>query len=122
MLITMDGYYRNGKLIDHKANADIAVAVAEQNGQKVDKVLVWRRFRDQGATSTPMVAGRDHDLREVMKGYAGRKVAPVSMPVETPMFLMYTSGTTGRPKGCQHSTGGYSSWSPSCLSHNQRLC
>jgi acetyl-CoA synthetase len=107
VLITMDGYYRSGKLIDHKANADIAAVVAEQNGQKIDKILVWRRFRNRDATSTPMVAGRDYDLRDVMKGFAGRKVAPVSMPAEAPLFLMYTSGTTGRPKGCQHSTGGY---------------
>jgi acetyl-CoA synthetase len=107
VLITMDGYYRSGKLIDHKTNADIAVAVAEKNGQIIDKVLVWRRLRSKDATSTPMVAGRDYDLREVMKGFAGRKVAPVSMPAEAPLFLMYTSGTTGRPKGCQHSTGGY---------------
>ena len=107
VLITMDGYYRSGKLIDHKANADIAAAVAERNGQKIDKVLVWSRLRDKSASSTPMVAGRDYDLREVMKGFAGRKVAPVSMPAEAPLFLMYTSGTTGRPKGCQHSTGGY---------------
>jgi acetyl-CoA synthetase len=107
VLITMDGYYRSGKLIDHKANADIAAAAAEQNGQKIDKILVWRRLRDRSATATPMVEGRDYDLREVMKGFAGRKIAPVSMPAEAPLFLMYTSGTTGRPKGCQHSTGGY---------------
>jgi len=107
VLITMDGYYRSGKLIDHKANADITAAVAEQNGQKIDKILVWRRLRDRSATSAPMVEGRDYDLREIMKGFAGRKTAPVSMPAEAPMFLMYTSGTTGRPKGCQHSTGGY---------------
>ena len=107
VLITMDGYYRSGKLIDHKANADIAAAVAERNGQKIDKVLVWPRLRDRSATSTPMVEGRDYDLREVMKGFAGHKVTPVSMPAEAPLFLMYTSGTTGRPKGCQHSTGGY---------------
>ena len=110
VLITMDGYYRSGKLIDHKANADIAADVAERNGQKIDKVLVWRRLRDQDATSTPMVSGRDYDLREVMKGFAGRRVDPVSMPAEAPLFLMYTSGTTGRPKGCQHSTGGYLSY------------
>src|SRR5258708_5327197 len=54
-----------------------------------------------------MVERRDYGLRDVMKRFAGRKTAPVSMPAEAPMFLMYTSGTTGRPKGCQHSTGGY---------------
>ena len=107
VLITMDGYYRSGKLVDHKANADIAAAVAEQNGQKIDKILVWRRLRDRSAAPAPMIEGRDYDLREVMKGFAGRKIAPVSMPAEAPLFLMYTSGTTGRPKGCQHSAGGY---------------
>ncbi|MBV8815688.1 MAG: acetate--CoA ligase [Verrucomicrobia bacterium] len=110
VLITIDGYYRNGKLIDHKANADIAVRMAEQNGQKVDKVLVWRRLGKQSATATPMIGGRDYDLRDVMKEFAGQKVAPVSMPAEAPLFLMYTSGTTGKPKGCQHSTGGYLSY------------
>ena len=110
VLITIDGYYRNGKVIDHKVNADIAVATAEKAGQKVDKVLVWRRFKKESASSTPFVAGRDHDLREVMKDFVGKKVAPVSMPAEAPLFLMYTSGTTGRPKGCQHSTGGYLSY------------
>jgi acetyl-CoA synthetase len=107
VLITMDGYYRSGKLLDHKANADVAAAVAEKNGQKVEKILVWRRLRARSATSTPMVTGRDYDLSEVMKQFAGSKVAPVSMPAEAPLFLMYTSGTTGRPKGCQHGTGGY---------------
>ena len=43
VLITMDGYYRNGKLLDHKAGADIAVEIAKQAGQVVEKVLVWRR-------------------------------------------------------------------------------
>jgi acetyl-CoA synthetase len=107
VLITVDGYYRNGKLIDHKANADIAVQVAEGEGQRVDKVLVWKRFRDKSASSTPMVKGRDVFVNDLLKDYAGREVAPVSMPAEAPLFLMYTSGTTGRPKGCQHSTGGY---------------
>jgi acetyl-CoA synthetase len=54
-----------------------------------------------------MVPNRDYFVDEVLKKYAGQKVDPVSMPSEAPLFLMYTSGTTGRPKGCQHGTGGY---------------
>ncbi len=72
ILVTMDGYYRNGELIDHKA-----------------------------------IDGRDFFVDEVLEDYRGKVVDPVSMPAEAPLFLMYTSGTTGRPKGCEHSTGGY---------------
>ena len=54
-----------------------------------------------------MVPGRDFFVDELLADYRGREVAPVSMPAEAPLFLMYTSGTTARPKGCQHSTGGY---------------
>ena len=107
VLITMDGYYRNGKLLDHKANADIAVGAAEREGQKVDKVLIWRRFREKPASAAPMVEGRDYLMDDLLRDYAGRVVEPVSMDAEAPLFLMYTSGTTGRPKGCQHRTGGY---------------
>jgi len=110
ILVTMDGYYRNGKLIDHKANADEAVATAREQGVEVDKVLVWRRHRGEYASKSPMVEGRDFFVDEVMEDYRGKLVEPVSMPAEAPLFLMYTSGTTGRPKGCQHSTGGYLSY------------
>src|SRR5580698_2863416 len=107
VLITMDGYYRSGTLTDHKVKADEAVAEAKKQGQEVDKVLVWRRHPGEYASETPMVEGRDFFVDEVISQYRGQLVAPVSMPAEAPLFLMYTSGTTGRPKGAQHSTGGY---------------
>ena len=107
VLITMDGYYRAGQLTDHKVKADEAVAEAAKEGQDVDKVLVWRRHPGQYASQTPMVDGRDFFVDEVLPERQGKTVEPVSMPAEAPLFLMYTSGTTGRPKGCQHSTGGY---------------
>jgi acetyl-CoA synthetase len=107
ILVTMDGYYRNGQLVDHKVKADEALERARSLGQEVDKVLVWRRHPGGYASNSPMVEGRDFFVDEMLKDYAGKLVAPVSMPAEAPLFLMYTSGTTGRPKGCQHSTGGY---------------
>lgn len=110
VLITMDSYYRSGKLIDHKEKADQAVAVAQEEGQEVDTVLVWRRYPDRYGSETPMLKGRDHFVDELLQDYRGKRVEPVSMPAEAPLFLMYTSGTTGSPKGCQHSTGGYLSY------------
>ena len=110
ILVTMDGYYRNGQLVDHKIKADEAVATAREQGHEVDKVLVWRRHPGQYASASPMVDGRDFFVDELLPDYRGAVVEPVSMPAEAPLFLMYTSGTTGRPKGCQHSTGGYLSY------------
>src|SRR6202034_4336890 len=110
ILITMDAYYRSGDVIDHKVKADEAVAAAAREGQEGDKVLVWRRFPGQFSSKTPMVEGRDFFVDDVLADYKDQIVEPVSMPSEAPLFLMYTSGTTGRPKGCQHSTGGYLSY------------
>jgi acetyl-CoA synthetase len=110
ILVTMDGYYRNGELIDHKAKADEAVAVAKERGLEIEKVLVWRRHAGEYASKSEMVEGRDFFVDELMQDYRGKLVDPVSMPAEAPLFLMYTSGTTGQPKGCQHSTGGYLSY------------
>ena len=110
VLITIDGYYRNGKLIDHKQNADIAVDLAKKAGQTVDKVLVWQRYPGKNSNPTPMVDGRDYFINDLLKDYRRKRVEPVAMPAEAPLFLMYTSGTTGKPKGCEHSTGGYLSY------------
>jgi acetyl-CoA synthetase len=110
ILVTMDSYYRNGELIDHKAKADEALAKAKELGFEVDKVLVWRRHQGEYHSKSEMVEGRDFFVDEVLDDYRGAKVEPVSMPAEAPLFLMYTSGTTGQPKGAQHSTGGYLSY------------
>jgi acetyl-CoA synthetase len=107
VLITVDSYYRSGTLLDHKQNADIAVGLAEKDGQKVDKVLVWQRYPGKASSPTPMVDGRDYFVNDVLKDYYGARIDPVPMPAEAPLFLMYTSGTTGKPKGCQHSIGGF---------------
>ena len=107
VMIYADGYYRNGKFVAHKASADVAVAFAKHEGQTIEKVLVWRRRPGQDLSTTPMVPGRDYYMDDVLAGFTRAKVDPVPMDADAPLFLMYTSGTTGKPKGCQHGTGGY---------------
>ena len=107
VLITMDGYYRAGKLLDHKEKADTAVAEAAKDGHKVEKVLIWQRHPGKYSSAAKLVEGRDIIVNDVLPTLRGRRVEPVQMAAEAPLFLMYTSGTTGRPKGCQHSIGGY---------------
>ena len=106
-LITMDAYYRGGKLLSHKEKADTAVEEAAKEGQKVKHVLVWQRYDGKYSGDVPMVDGRDVFVNDLLKDYYGKRVEPVKLPAEAPLFLMYTSGTTGKPKGCQHGTGGY---------------
>ena len=110
VIVTMDGYYRNGQLLDHKSKADVALKVAEEAGQKVDKVLVWRRLPGKYLSGSPMVDGRDFFVDDLLRDFRGKRVDPVVMPAEGILFLMYTSGTTGKPKAAQHSIGGYLSY------------
>ncbi len=110
ILITIDSYYRSGKLLDHKVKADEAVEAAKNQGQEVKKVLIWRRYPGLYSSETPIVEGRDYFMDEHLADYSRQEIEPVSMPAEETLFLMYTSGSTGRPKGCVHSIGGYMSY------------
>jgi acetyl-CoA synthetase len=107
VLVTMDSFYRSGDLLDHRVKADEAIARSESLGNKVEAVLTWRRLPGEYHSESPMVEGRDFFVDELLPQVAGAIVEPVPVPAEAPLFLMYTSGTTGKPKGCQHSTGGY---------------
>lgn len=106
VLVTIDGYYRNGKWLNHKEKADIAVKQAEAQGQKVEHVLIFQRDADHYG-GTDLVPDRDALVQELASKYRGARVEPEAMPAEDPLFLMYTSGSTGKPKGIQHGTGGY---------------
>jgi acetyl-CoA synthetase len=110
VLVTMDAYYRGGQLVDHKIKADEAIEAARKEGIEVEKVLVWRRIPGEYHSESEMVEGRDYFVDELLSDYEGQEVEPESMRSEDTLFLMYTSGTTGRPKGAQHSIGGYMSY------------
>ncbi len=107
ILITADAYYRGGKLLDHKIKADEAVAQAAKSDVNVNKVLIWQRYPGRASSTTAMKDGRDYFVNDLLGAYRGQRIDPVSLPADHPLFLMYTSGTTAKPKGCQHSTGGY---------------
>ena len=101
-VITADEGVRGGRTIPLKANTDKAIAIAEKDGARVDKVLVVRRT---GGDVT-MKAGRDIWYHEAVEA-ASPDCPPEPMGAEDPLFILYTSGSTGKPKGVMHTTGGY---------------
>ncbi len=112
-VITADGGYRRGTVIPLKASTDAAIVGLDF----VSTVVVVQRgaATDIGAAphgeaieipSCEMQAGRDHWYHEIVAA-ASADCPPESMDSEDLLYLLYTSGTTGNPKGVMHTTGGY---------------
>lgn len=99
VLVTADGYYRAGKVVPQKENADRAL----EDVSVVEKVLVVKRI---GRNDTPWTEGRDYWYNEEY-AKVDDKCDPEWMNAEDPLFILYTSGSTGKPKGVLHTTGGY---------------
>src|SRR5207237_9010479 len=75
-----------------------------------EKLLLCQTHPRASSAPTPMVPGRNFFVNHLRKEHKGKKVEPVALPSEAALFLMYSSGTTGKPKGAQHSIGGYLSY------------
>ncbi len=103
VLITADGGWRRGSVVPLKANADGALR-ASPTGENVVVVAGGGELTSQ--VGAPMVDERDHWYHDLV-GDAAPECPPEVMDAEDTLFILYTSGTTGKPKGVVHTTGGY---------------
>jgi acetyl-CoA synthetase len=101
IVITADGNYRRGKAMALKPAVDEALA----DSPTVEKVLMVRRLGD-AAPDTTVVEGRDVWWHDIVERQAA-DFAPVPLDSEHMLYLLYTSGTTAKPKGIMHTTAGY---------------
>ena len=101
VIVTCDAGMRGGKLVPLKRLVDEAVALAQT---KVEHVLVVNRRLDPGMA---MTAPRDLDYATASARHAGEAVPCTWVESSEPSYLLYTSGTTAKPKGIQRDTGGY---------------
>ena len=99
VLITADGGYRRGGIVPLKQNADDSL----DGSPSIERVVVLRRT---GSADDKMVDGRDIWWHDLVEGQP-QTCDPEPMDSEDMLYLLYTSGTTGKPKGIVHTTGGY---------------
>jgi acetyl-CoA synthetase len=99
-LVTADGYYRRGDALDHisKTNEGLEDVDHETTTVVVDRL---------GDDLDHSLEDGQHDYEELVDENRGETVEPVTRDAEDMLFLMYTSGTTGQPKGVKHTTAGY---------------
>ena len=101
LMLTADGGSRMGKTVLYKSLVDESLKLAKHPPRKV---LIWRRGLD---VDMPVVANRDVDWTTLAKDFTGASVACAWLESNEPSYILYTSGTTGRPKGVQRDVGGY---------------